>query len=390
MDEDSRFLKEATGSREHALPVPSVFIIEAPGSSVMSIRARTSAFCERFGLRVPILLAPMAGVSAPALSIAVANAGGLGACGALLMTAEEIRAWAQEVRAASNGAFQLNLWIPDPRPVRDTGHEARVREFLAAWGPGVSPPAGDATPPDFNAQCTALLDAGAPIASSVMGLYPPDFIATLKSRGIPWFANISTVAEAKAAEAAGADVVVAQGMEAGGHRGCFDASMAEQALVGLISLLPAVVDAVNVPVVAAGGIADGRAVAAALVLGASAVQVGTGFLRAPEAQIPRAWAEALARAAPEDTVVSRVFSGRAGRSLATDYVRAAQSAGAPQPAPYPVQRGLTAAMRAAAMKVGDVQRMQAWAGQSAALARAEPAEQILRRLWADAVGILRL
>lgn len=356
----------------------------------MSIRDRTRAFCERFGLRVPILLAPMAGASAPALSIAVANAGGLGACGALLMTPEEIRAWTQEVRAASNGAFQLNLWIPDPRPVRDTEHEARVHEFLAAWGPGVSPLAGDATPPDFNAQCGALLDAGAPIASSVMGLYPPDFIATLKSRGIPWFANISTMAEAKAAEAAGADVVVAQGMEAGGHRGCFDASMAEQALVGLISLLPAVVDAVNVPVVAAGGIADGRGVAAALVLGASAVQVGTGFLRAPEAQIPRAWAEALARAAPEDTVVSRVFSGRAGRSLATDYVRAAQSAGAPQPAPYPVQRGLTAAMRAAATKVGDVQRMQAWAGQSAALARAEPAEQILRRLWADAVALLRL
>lgn len=356
----------------------------------MRIRDRTNAFCERFGLGVPILLAPMAGASAPALSIAVANAGGLGACGALLMTPEEIRAWTQEVRAASNGAFQLNLWIPDPRPDRDSEHEARLREFLATWGPEVSPLAGHATPPDFNAQCRALLDAGAPIASSVMGLYPPDFVATLKLRAIPWFASICTVAEAKAAEAAGADVLVAQGMEAGGHRGSFDASKAEQAMVGLISLLPAVVDAVNVPVVAAGGIADGRAVAAALVLGASAVQVGTGFLRAPEAQIPLAWAEALARTAPEDTVVSRVFSGRAARSVATDYVRAATSASAPRPAPYPVQRGLTAAMRAAATNVGDVQRMQAWAGQSAALARAEPAEQILRRLWADAVAILRL
>jgi len=119
------------------------------------------------------------------------------------------------------------------------------------------------------------------------------------------------------------------------------------------------------------------------------LRVGTGFLRAPEARTPVAWAEALAGAAPEDTIVSRVFSGRAGRSLATDYVRAATSERAPRPAPYPVQRGLTAAMRAAATKVGDVRRMQAWAGQSAALARAEPAAKILQRLWADAVAILR-
>lgn len=118
-------------------------------------------------------------------------------------------------------------------------------------------------------------------------------------------------------------------------------------------------------------------------------RVGTGFLRAPEARIPLAWAEALAGAAPQETIVSRVFSGRAGRSLATDYVRGATSERAPRPAPYPVQRGLTAAMRAAATKVGDVRRMQAWAGQSAALARAEPAAKILQRLWADAVAILR-
>jgi nitronate monooxygenase len=149
-----------------------------------------------------------------------------------------------------------------------------------------------------------------------------------------------------------------------------------------------VVDAVRIPVVATGGIADGRGVAAALALGASAVQVGTGFLRAPEAGIHPAWAQALAKALPEDTVVSRAFSGRAGRSLATEYVRAAISDGAPRPAPYPIQRGLTAAMRAAAVKAGDVSRMQAWAGQSAALARAEPARQILGRVWNDAVAIL--
>jgi nitronate monooxygenase len=273
--------------------------------------------------------------------------------------------------------------------MRNSDHETRVCEFLGAWGPEVAPEAGDGTPPDFAAQCGALLEAAPPIVSSVMGLYPPEFVARLKERGIIWFANISTVAEARAAEAAGADVIVAQGMEAGGHRGCFDATAGEREQVGLISLVPAVVDAVNVPVVATGGIADGRGAAAALALGASAVQIGTGFLRTPEAKINPAWAEAIARTAPENTVVTRAFSGRAGRSIATDYILAATSQGAPAPAPYPVQRGLTAAMRAAAGKAGDVHRMQAWAGQSAALARAEPAADVVRRVWEQAQALLK-
>jgi nitronate monooxygenase len=355
---------------------------------VSTILSRAESFCGRFGLRVPILLAPMAGASAPSLSIAVANAGGLGSCGVLLMQPEEILAWAQEVRARSNGAFQLNIWIPDPPPQRNPEHEARVRAFLAQWGPPVPPGAGDTKPPDFAAQCEAMLAASPPIMSSVMGLFPPDFVAKLKARDITWFANISTVAEARAAEAAGADAIVAQGAEAGGHRGCFDAAQAERQQVGLFALLPAVVDAVGIPVVATGGIADPRGAAAALALGASAVQIGTGFLRCPEAKIHPAWADALARTRPEDTVVSRAFSGRAGRSIATDYVVAALAADAPLPAPYPVQRGLTALMRAAAQKAGDVHRMRAWAGQSAALAKAEPAAEVVRRIWEGAKAIL--
>jgi nitronate monooxygenase len=353
-----------------------------------AIAERTKSFCARFNLRVPILLAPMAGVPAPALSIAVANAGGLGSCGALLMRPDEIMAWAGEVRAKTNGAFQLNLWIPDPPPQRDPAHEAQVREFLGKWGPAVPADAADARPPDFAAQCEALLAAGPPIVSSVMGLYPPEFVARLKERGIAWFAVATTVAEARAAEAAGADVIVAQGMEAGGHRGAFEAGRAERELVGLFSLLPAVVDAVKVPVVATGGIADGRGVAAALVLGASAAQIGTGFLRCPEANLHPAHAGALATTLPEDTMLSRGFSGRAGRTIATDYVRAASAPEAPRPAPYPVQRALTASMRSAALKEGDVQRMQAWAGQSAALARAEPAAALLARIWQDAQVLL--
>jgi nitronate monooxygenase len=350
------------------------------------VRAR--AFCERFGLRTPILLAPMAGACPPSLSIAVANAGGLGACGALLMQPASIAAWAQEVRAGTSGPFQFNLWIPDPPPVRDAEREAAVRAFLAAWGPEVPATAGDATPPNFAAQCEALLDAAPPIVSSAMGLYSPDFVRRLKQRGISWWANISTVAEARAAEAAGADVVVAQGMEAGGHRGCFDATRAEADMVGLFALVPAVADAVRLPVVATGGIADARGVAAALLLGASAAQIGTGFLRCPEAKLHPAWAEALARTLPEDTLVSRAFSGRAGRGVATAYGRAATAPDAPAPASYPVQRGLTQAMRDAAGKAGDIDRMQAWAGQSAAMARAVPAEAVVCDLWEGAQALL--
>ena len=350
--------------------------------------ARAAAFCARFGLRVPVLLAPMAGACPPSLSIAVANAGGLGACGALLMQPDAILGWAAEARAGSNGAFQMNLWVPDPAPVRDPAREAAVRAFLGAWGPAVPEDAGDAMPLDFERQCEALLEAAPPIVSSIMGLYPPEFVRRLKSRGIAWLATVTTVAEALAAEAAGADAVVAQGMEAGGHRGCFDAGRAEAEQVGLFALVPAVADAVRVPVVAAGGIADARGAAAALLLGASVVQVGTGFLRCPEAELHPAWADALARTPPEGTALTRAFSGRAGRSVATDYVRAAAEVDAPRPAPYPVQRGLTAAMRAAAGREGDMARMQAWAGQSAALGRAEPAGEVVRRLWEGARALL--
>jgi nitronate monooxygenase len=351
-------------------------------------RNRSAEFCRRFHLDLPILLAPMAGACPPALSIAVAKAGGAGACGALLMSPQEIAAWADAVRAQTDRPFQINLWIPDPSPERNAEHEAQVRAFLGKWGPAVPPNAGDAVPLDFAAQCEALLAARPAFVSSIMGLYAPEYVERLKAAGIAWFATATTVAEAKAAESAGADVILAQGMEAGGHRGCFDAARAEATLSGLFALLPAVVDAVKIPVVATGGIADARGIAAALTLGASAVQVGTGFLRCPEAGIHPAWAEGLAAASPEKTILTRAFSGRAGRSLATDYAIAAAAPGTPVPAPYPVQRGLTATMRKHALETGDLQRMQAWAGQSAGLARAEPAGDLARALWAGAQGLL--
>lgn len=351
-------------------------------AATASATGRAKAFCDRFGLRVPILLAPMAGSTPPALASAVANAGGMGALGALNTTPQGIADWASAFRAQSNGSFQINLWVPDPPPVRDAAREAAMAEFLAGHGARPAIPEGSLLP-DFAAQCAAMLAAGPTVISSIMGVFPEDVVAAAKARGIAWFATATTLAEARAAVAAGADAVIAQGAEAGGHRGAFDHATAERQLTGSIALIPRFADALAVPVIATGGIADARGIAAALTLGASAVQIGTGFLRCPEAAIHPAWAAAIATAEPEDTVATRVFSGRLGRGIANAVTR-----GAPAAADYPVQRALFAPVRAAAEKANNPEAMQMWAGQAARLAPAEPAGDLTARLWAEARALL--
>lgn len=345
-------------------------------------KGRAAAFCERFGLRVPILLAPMAGSTPAPLAAAVANAGGMGALGALNTTPEGIADWARAFRAGSNGSFQINLWIPDPPPIRDAAREAAMADFLAGHGPRPAIPDGPLLP-DFAAQCRAMIAAGPTAISSIMGVFPDDVIAAAKARGIAWFATATTLAEAREAVAAGADAIIAQGAEAGGHRGAFDHALAEHQLTGSIALIPRFADALAVPVIATGGIADARGIAAALTLGASAVQIGTGFLRCPEAAIHPAWSAAIAAAEPEHTVATRVFSGRLGRGIANAVTR-----GAPAAAEYPVQRALFAPVRAAAEKANNPEAMQMWAGQAARLAKAEPAGELTSRLWTEAQSYL--
>jgi nitronate monooxygenase len=344
------------------------------------------------GVEHPIVLAPMAGsASTPELVAAVSNAGGLGSIGAAYLSPEEIAAEVAAVRRLTSRPFAVNLFAggraagaPDPGAVAAmTALLARYHDAL-----GVSAPAAPAAQPDpFPAQLDAVLAARVPAFSFTFGVPDAAALAALRRQGVVVMGTATSVAEARALDAAGVDAVVAQGSEAGAHRGTFIGAF-EAALVGTMALVPQVADAVAVPVIAAGGIMDGRGVAAARALGAAGVQLGTAFLTADESGVPEAHKAAVLAARDTGTAVTRAYSGRHGRGIVNRLMAEIEGSGVPIP-PFPVQQSLTRAVRAAAAARGETALMQLWAGQGAPMARRRPAAEIVADLVRESAAVIR-
>lgn len=278
--------------------------------------------CQALGIEHPIIQAPMAGSATPALAAAVSNAGGLGSLGCAEMTGDELSAQVAALRAATNRPFNLNFFA-HPAPRADSDVFTQTRERLLPWYRrlGVAEPATAAAPhgPGFDGNRLALVLGLKPkVVSFHFGVPDQASLVALKAADITLLSTATTIAEARALEEAGVDVIVAQGWEAGGHRGSHTPRAPAEG-IGTLALVPQVADAVRLPVVAAGGIGDGRGIAAAFALGACGVQIGTGFLSCPEAGTDAARRAMLRQAAETDTMMTDAFSGRAARAVRSDY-----------------------------------------------------------------------
>jgi nitronate monooxygenase len=339
-----------------------------------------NALMQMLGCEHPVIQAPMAGgADTPELVAAVGNAGGFGFIGAAYLTPAQIVDGAQRVRRLTARRFGINLFAPLPAPSEQDLDAAIARLAPYHAELGLPPPTAPQLAADpFDAQLAAALDSGASAISFTFGLLPMAAVAAIKARGLPLIGTATTVAEAIALRDSGVDAIVAQGSEAGGHRGTFLGDFAD-AQVGTIALVPQVVDAVNVPVIASGGIMDGRGIAAALVLGASAVQLGTAFLACHEAGVAEAYKSALMQAGEDATRITRAFSGRPARGIVNRFMAEVDADGGTIPA-FPIQNVLTRALRTAAARQGRAEFLSLWAGQGLRLARRQSAAELIERL----------
>lgn len=346
---------------------------------------------DRLGCRIPVLQAPMAGSQGSALAIAVGEAGGLGALPCAMLSAEQVRAEVAAIRAATAAPFNLNFFC-HPAPMRDPARDAAWRAALkphyeaAGLDPDMAWPAATRQPFD-DIQCALVEDLRPAVVSFHFGLPAASLLTRVKATGAAVLSSATNVAEARFLAEAGCDAIIAQGADAGGHRGMFLATRPE-AQIGTMALVPQIVDAVDVPVIAAGGIADGRGVAAALMLGASAVQVGTAYLVTPEAATSAVHRAALAEAGEMETALTNVFTGRPARGLINQAVASLGPISAAAPS-FPLAAAGISPLRAAAEKAESGDFSPLWAGQAAGLAKVRPAGELTSALWNEARALLR-
>ncbi len=350
-----------------------------------------SDLLQRLGLQVPIALSPMLGAGGVDLAVAVSRAGGLGSLPCASLSAAQVVAQAKAFRAVTSGPLNLNFFCHADQPARPSE--------LAAWRSALQPfyqeldtapdssRAAPARQPFSEAMCVAVEGLRPEVVSFHFGLPASGLLQRVKATGALVCSTATTVQEALWLEAAGCDVIIAQGLEAGGHRGTFlDVNPHTQ--MGVLALVPQVVDRVRLPVVAAGGIADGRALVAALALGASAVQIGTAYLLTPESMISGVYRDALKHADNVSTVLTNVFSGRLARGLNNRLIETLGPVSAIVPE-FPHAADALAPLKAAAEDLARNDFTALWAGQAAASTREQGAEQ-LTRLWAEqALGWLR-
>jgi nitronate monooxygenase len=332
-------------------------------------------------LHVPIVLAPMAGgPSTPALAAAVAGAGGLGFVAGGYLDAGRLAKQLAEARAASSGPLGVNLFVPNPPS--DLEAAGAYLERLRGWAGDRGAELGEPrySDDDWLAKLDLLTADPPAVASFTFGCPAPEVLARIQAAGAEAWVTVTSRDEALEAVAAGAGAVVAQGGEAGGHRASF-ADRPDVPVHGLLPLLQAVTAAVDVPVVASGGIATGRALAAALACGARAAQIGTAFMLAPEAGTVDAHRVALRSGRP--TALTRAFTGRLARGIRNEFMDAHDHAA---PIAYPELHYVTAPLRRAARERGDAESINLWAGEAYELAEERPAAEIVRRLAAEAAA----
>ena len=341
---------------------------------------------ELLGIELPIIQAPMAGANGATMAIAVCEAGGLGSLPCAMLDAGKVRAEIGVIRQRTDKPFNVNFFCHEPAAVDPEGQaawKARLAPYYREFGLDATAeaPAVNRAPFD-EAMCGIVEDLKPEIVSFHFGLPAKPLLGRVKATGAVVLSSATTVAEARWLEDNGCDAIIAQGCEAGGHRGMFlTDEIATQA--GTFALVPQVVDAVKVPVIAAGGIADGRGVAAAFVLGAAAAQIGTAYLFTPESLVTDLHRDALASARDDTTALTNVFSGRPARGLINRVMREAGPISDAAPA-FPTAGGALAPLKAKAEEVGSADFSSLWSGQAAGLAREAGAGDLTRQMAADA------